>query len=371
MDTKAFRTWATSASRSEPIRQESEDEVLLIDTTPVKEAPASNERLPPFGSFTSLQHTPESNMSRITTTPMAQRSRMEVVLDSIPRHPPTTVGPDVFGSDVANGEDTSDAAHQRQVSRQPQPRGFLKPASSSPTSFASANIKGLPPGAATVKKRGRPKGWRPGLSYDTLEPLSPAEIKERAERAAKNKAARMNLSTRKRRGRAPRRPSPVPKEIYDKLNPEFIPFGCEWKGCKAELHNMATLRRHVVVVHSKSETCVWGKCAELSRPVELPTQALFDEHMEAAHLRPYVWHMGDGPRNDGLRPTENAGSLPAYLFDENGSQVTPSIRDQEIEDLLTYRANRRRLKALLIQRDKNAPLESDSTDAEGPGMKAT
>lgn len=53
--------------------------------------------------------------------------------------------------------------------------------------------------------------------------------------------------------------------------------------------------------------------------------------------------------------------IPDYLKDDQGNQVTPSIRDQEVEDFATWKHNRQKLKDLLVQLNDNLPSEeSDS-----------
>jgi len=170
-----------------------------------------------------------------------------------------------------------------------------------------------------------------------------------------------SYALKKRRVRKPRLPSPTPQAIFGQLRPKFLPFICEWEGCKAELQNMATLRRHVMVVHRRSEACRWGKCATKEIPVRFNGGGGFEDHVEESHLVPFQWHMGDGYKNTWMTPTMAPkgaqGNIPAYLFDKDGIQVTPSVEGQEVEDFVTWKNNRRRLRELLLQRDANAPLE--------------
>lgn len=77
---------------------------------------------------------------------------------------------------------------------------------------------------------------------------------------------------------------------------------------------------------------------------------------------PFVWHVGDGPRNTVMdykvkTPDEAPDDLPAYLFDEEGNQVTPSVLHQEYENDEERKERRRRLHRLLLERDRNAPRE--------------
>jgi hypothetical protein len=207
--------------------------------------------------------------------------------------------------------------------------------------------------------RGRPKGWKPGMSYSSLrEPNAVA----RPVRQAKPKT--LLLGSTKRRGRPPKAPSPLPWQVYRSLEKSFAAFLCEWRGCKAELHNLDTLRRHILVVHCRKRptVCQWGKCGKQVIAVVFPDQQSLRIHIEQAHLIPFSWHVGDGPQNDSSRrqlPEEE--EIPDYLKDECGNQVTPSVRDQEVEDFATYKNNRQKLKDLLVRMNENLPSEeSDS-----------
>jgi hypothetical protein len=95
----------------------------------------------------------------------------------------------------------------------------------------------------------------------------------------------------------------------------------------------------------------------------------FEKHIEDRHLVPFAWHIGDGPKNTSdeveiTRPRNGPDELPRYLLDNQGNQVTPSIRRQEIESSEDRKERRRRLHRILVQRDENAP--EDYSDEE-PG----
>ncbi|KAL7823513.1 hypothetical protein V8C26DRAFT_386752 [Trichoderma gracile] len=237
-----------------------------------------------------------------------------------------------------------------------------------------------PPGPPQPSSgRGRPKGWKPGMSYSSLRggPASArpaATTAGRPGRPAKPKQpiitpSSSSLGHAKRRGRPPKAPSPLPWQVYRSLQTSFVAFLCEWSGCKAELHNLDTLRRHVHVVHCRRAApyvCRWGTCAQTSASSEgeeFPDEPSLQEHVEEAHLVPFSWHVGDGPRNSGgpvKHPLED-DEIPGYLKDEQGNQVTPSVRDQQVEDFATFKQNRQKLKDLLFQMNENLPSEeSDS-----------
>ena len=222
------------------------------------------------------------------------------------------------------------------------------------------------------KKRGRPKGWKAGLSYAEMRGgVRPKSVVRIGRSSRQTQAPDYRL---KRRRKTTTRPdSPPPRELYLALKPTFTRFLCEWSACQAELHNMDTLRRHVHAVHlgprQQQHRCLWGKCARKSATQHDGAAALA-KHMEGAHLVPMTWHVGDGPRNSwdwSTRPVADGEAIPDFLKDRDGNQVTPSTRDQEVEDLLTYRNNRRKLKELIMRRDEN--LESQSSgESEGDDM---
>ncbi|KAI1102304.1 hypothetical protein F4804DRAFT_313363 [Jackrogersella minutella] len=212
------------------------------------------------------------------------------------------------------------------------------------------------------KKRGRPKGWKFGMSYK--------DVKEGGEGDAKpSEPKKIRTGEPKRRGRPSRPLPPSVRDRYLRSNAEYIPFLCEWqrpagRPCPAELQNMKTLRKHVYIVHGDEEplVCRWGKCASESTPIQFSEQTEFQEHMEKAHFRSFVWHLGDGYQNDGISTLKrDADELPRYLFDGDGKQVTPSVTEQQFEDDQQYKERKRKLKRLLILQDENAPSEEDFT----------
>ncbi|KAK0705314.1 hypothetical protein B0H67DRAFT_649659 [Lasiosphaeris hirsuta] len=259
---------------------------------------------------------------------------------------------------------------------------------------ASASIPApVPTNTRVLGRRGRPTNWRPGSgSYTT--------VRGTAGSSAPRPKPKKPAAEGKRRGRPPKNPPLTPREIYLKLTPKFIPFICEWEGCPAELQNLETLRRHLLIVHGKSTTCKWADCSSKHEmPLDLPTREAFEAHIEQAHLVPYAWHLGDGPRNSsGYSPDPTAvppinplsvavlnkrgngkgkgkgrddtPPLPTYLFDAHGNQVTPSVHNQQLETDEDRRKRRQRLARLNQQRDNNAPEEPIRSREEIAAMSA-
>lgn len=257
------------------------------------------------------------------------------------------------------------------------------------TLAASSNLKAdspaTPPQVTGKRPRGRPKGWRPGMpSTKTGLPTASAfrYLDKDGNRIAPSPSSVIPKSTgQKRRGRPPRAPSPTPRQIWERLDPpQYVPFICEWKGCKAELQNMETLRRHVRKLHGLDKdglVCRWGGCGRQEQGQQPTfTAEMFHEHMEEQHLVPFAWHVGDGVSNAKLISSELSTKedevVPAYLLGLNGEQVTPWVKDQEVEDFMTWRENRNRLKQILLQRDQNAPFEEgDEQEGDGNSLPAT
>jgi hypothetical protein len=115
-------------------------------------------------------------------------------------------------------------------------------------------------------------------------------------------------------------------------------------------------------------SCRWGKCDQAPGK-RFESGKEFERHVEDRHLLPFMWHVGDGPRNTIMEykiktPDEEADDLPGYLFDEEGNQVTPSVLHQEFENDEERKERRRRLHRLLLERDRNAPEEEQISEDE-------
>jgi hypothetical protein len=102
----------------------------------------------------------------------------------------------------------------------------------------------------------------------------------------------------KKRGRPLRTPDEVPD--IDILEPKFFSFVCEWDGCRAELHNLNTLRAHILTVHNKKQPhggllCLWAKCSlkhEVEtnpKRIEFKSKKEWQNHIESVHLVQQAW----------------------------------------------------------------------------------
>ncbi|KAI1740941.1 hypothetical protein F4680DRAFT_416682 [Xylaria scruposa] len=233
------------------------------------------------------------------------------------------------------------------------------------------------------KKRGRPKGWKPGTPYTTdpnsryrkremraAQAPAQAQVQERSTGQYKGPGQKPKV---KRRGRPPRPLEPSVREQYLRSKPEYTPYKCEWEMsedpakqgssiCPAELQNMDTLRRHVFLIHGDVDllTCRFSHCKDQNPPLKFETDEEFEHHMETRHFVAYLWHMGEGYQNNGIETVKiKPKMLPTYLFDEHGNQVTPSVTDQKLETDLQHKERRRKLRRLLYEQNENAPSEEE------------
>ncbi|KAL7948249.1 hypothetical protein V8C42DRAFT_313930 [Trichoderma barbatum] len=263
----------------------------------------------------------------------------------------------------------------------PLPKQLIITPTAAPTSTSAITIAATPapapasgpaptPASQPSAGRGRPKGWKPGMSYTSKRGPAPEKpITERTGRTGRPAKPKPPVPTgyAKRRGRPPKASSPLPWQVYRTLQTSFAAFLCEWSGCKAELHNLDTLRRHVSVVHCKKAplVCRWGTCAQSPSLEQFPNASSLRAHIEKKHLVPFSWHIGDGPQNHGAsnQRLKDEG-IPDYLKDDQGNQVTPSIHDQQVEDFATWKHNRQKLKDLLVRLNENLPSEESDSPVE-------
>lgn len=179
------------------------------------------------------------------------------------------------------------------------------------------------------------------------------------------------------------------------VDPKFIPFLCEWKNCKAELHNLDTLRRHIFTVHNKNQLsgevlCQWANCGSrdlvrnkttlaktmVHKPYDFNSIESWKDHTERSHLIPLAWHMGDGPRGSTLgrfNPVQhsyffsltivggNESDGTAYGSDKSSQQITPSI-DGQIEETESVKVSYTR---------QSSQLSSQQRHQINPSLEAT
>ncbi|KAL9117815.1 MAG: hypothetical protein Q9187_005642 [Circinaria calcarea] len=171
-----------------------------------------------------------------------------------------------------------------------------------------------PDDSNTPKRRGRPLG--PAKALSLLEPPTPPRdgifvmVPSRSPSLASSRLSGLKRSggphgNSKKRRETPRSRQPT--------SPSYQVYKCLWEGCKAELHNLETLRKHLYKLHCKQKAketlrCLWRDCdgLEIDGPGEMiqqsqtrhaafATEEEIKQHVEENHLQSLAWKLGDGP----------------------------------------------------------------------------
>ncbi|KAI9703783.1 MAG: hypothetical protein M1836_007553 [Candelina mexicana] len=122
-------------------------------------------------------------------------------------------------------------------------------------------------------------------------------------------------------------------------------YHCRWRNCKAELHNLETLRKHLRKIHRDREPhgglpCYWVNCGniidekdrktgQLRKRVEaldFSSEASWNAHMDQEHLEAIAWTLGDGPSTE--RSDAHDTEISDYMSDNQGRQATPRALTQ-------------------------------------------
>lgn len=187
----------------------------------------------------------------------------------------------------------------------PQLAGAGSP-SSAPVGYAAlrANQPQLDENGNPIKKKGRPVGWRKAIHSKAAQ-AGGSDASPAAQRASRQDGEASSQTPVKRRGRpAGVKTKPPPK------SPEanFQVFKCEWIGCKAQLHSLELLRKHIFVIHNKApRQCLWNNCSRAGEatgkgkdrtdePLEFDEAEAWVTHIDNRHLFPLAWELGDGTR---------------------------------------------------------------------------
>jgi hypothetical protein len=96
--------------------------------------------------------------------------------------------------------------------------------------------------------------------------------------------------------------------------PKYQSYKCKWHNCKADLHNLETLQKHIYKVHRKATAsntleCLWDDCGkevtnydpmtnmsiERHLPHSFDLESNWRDHVQHAHISPLSWQLGNGP----------------------------------------------------------------------------
>lgn len=105
----------------------------------------------------------------------------------------------------------------------------------------------------------------------------------------------------------------TPSGAEEKPPAEYVNFACKWEKCDRVLVNLATLRRHISIMHGKHDdvvtqgkVCMWHGCGNMDYSAEndatpgtyCDNLKLFRQHMEDTHLKSVAFLYGDGAKTD-------------------------------------------------------------------------
>jgi hypothetical protein len=181
------------------------------------------------------------------------------------------------------------------------------------SAFRSATEYG-PDGNPLPKKKGRPVGWRKAIHGSPTAQARPSANGHTG--PVVNQFVPSQPSTLRNVRTGKDEPIIVQSRSPSVVNkvPRYQSFKCKWQNCKAELHNLETLKKHVHKIHHKETLrgtleCLWGDCGREVTSVDQRTNmtikkhtpftftedSTWREHLNDKHFSPILWELGDGP----------------------------------------------------------------------------
>lgn len=103
----------------------------------------------------------------------------------------------------------------------------------------------------------------------------------------------VKMTTKRRPGRHPKNAAAnIEIAIHREQPVHYQIFPCKWEECIAELHNIESVRAHLIKVHiPHSLVCKWQDCANKT---PMAAADMFT-HLSCEHVSKMAWVLGDGP----------------------------------------------------------------------------
>jgi hypothetical protein len=189
------------------------------------------------------------------------------------------------------------------------------------SAFKTATDLG-PDGQPLPKKRGRPVGWRKAIHGSAAAWSKPnanghTGARDKHQPSQPSSLRHVNTGTQEAIRIDSRSPS-----VANRV-PRYQSYKCKWQDCTAELHNLETLKKHVLKVHRKETPrntleCLWDDCGkevtdfdpntniriEKHTPHSFDLESNWRGHIQQNHFDPLSWELGDGPAS-GLSGNED------------------------------------------------------------------
>jgi hypothetical protein len=170
-----------------------------------------------------------------------------------------------------------------------------------------------PDGKPLPKKKGRPVGWRKAIHGSAAaQARTPNSYTNALSKHQPSQPSSLrNLDTGG--GNEPIRIDSCESSVANHVT-QYQSYKCKWQNCKADLHNLDTLKKHIFKMHRKETLrntleCLWDDCGkkvtnhdamtnmriERHEPHSFNHESDWRGHIEQDHLRPLSWDLGDGP----------------------------------------------------------------------------
>lgn len=228
-----------------------------------------------------------------------------------PKHVPSSSTPSLNAQQSRSGSAKDDTDDDNGKKRRGRPPGSKNRTPQSSRGGAEGDFT-VP---TRPKSRGNTTPARSALR-NTSTPLDDQPFAVIIDSPSRNTNFRRSESQRKRKSESqdPSRRTRGRPSAASRAEPTYKVYDCRWKDCKAELHNLETLRKHVRKIHRAKAAfgglpCRWKGCGKISfvqdrktgrhnrvhQELDFGTEDLWNEHMDKRHLEPFAWDLGDGP----------------------------------------------------------------------------
>jgi hypothetical protein len=153
-----------------------------------------------------------------------------------------------------------------------------------------------PDGTPLPKKKGRPVGWRKAI-HGSATAYAQKDVERDAGSLHMHQPTQSSSLSNVHTG--------DPSIRIDSRSPSVVNrvsqcYKCKWLNCKADLHNLDTLKKHVFKVHRKETLgntlgCLWDNCGKEVQPPSFDLESNWRSHIQQTHFDPLLWELGDGP----------------------------------------------------------------------------
>jgi len=252
-----------------------------------------------------------------------------------------------------------------------------------------------------IKRRGRPVGWRKAIHSRAANGLEGGQSSAHDANGAEQSHSE-KVGQGRKRGPKPGSQLKTKPEPFPEPDPHFNVYECRFRGCRAQLHNLDTMKKHVLKVHGVPNRhgkyeCNWMHCraegndasgkgkAPADNPATFDTIQDWSNHLEDAHFLGLARALGDGPRG-GLSDHYDSEASEAYMSDRaTGRIITPRATPMEslAEDAVqqsqllapVHRRGMPRVRGRLSVEQRDDELKLQQLEARrlrvGPGMDRT